>query len=284
MSVGEAQIIGGVFAGLFAGFVGSMLGLGGGFIMVPILHLSIAIPILCLNLGFGLDIKTAVGTSLAIMIFTATSSAYRYWRHGRIDTGLAKYLVVTSVPGVVAGAMIGHIVDRNTLKIVFAAALGLAAIRMFMGKKELARHGFKKHVVQRRLVDREGTVFEYNVNLVLTMIFAGVAGVSAGLLGIGGGIINVPVLTFSGLPIHLAVATSSFLIIFNASTGAVSHGILGNIDYGMTAVIVPGVIVGAQFGAIAGKRVKPKKLQLILACALVLLALRMIAKAMGWWV
>jgi uncharacterized membrane protein YfcA len=267
------EIIYGVGAGLLAGFAGSMLGLGGGFIMVPVLHI-----------GFGLEMEFAVGTSLAIMIFTAASSAAGYWRQGRIDTRLARFLVITAIPGVVCGALIADAVDRTTLKIIFGAALSLAAVRMVTGKKALASHGFKKHVLPCRIVDREGTVFEYNVNLVLTMIFAGVAGLSAGLLGIGGGIINVPVLTFAGLPIHLAVATSCFIIIFNAITGAVSHAFLANINYGLAAAIVPGAIIGAQLGAMAGKRVKPDKLRLILGIALLLLALRMIAKALDWMV
>ena len=136
----------------------------------------------------------------------------------------------------------------------------------------------------RKIVDREGTVFEYNVNLVLTMIFAGIAGLSSGLLGVGGGIINVPVLTFAGFPIHLAVATSSFLIIFNAITGATSHAFLSHIDYSFAAVIIPGVIIGAQLGAMASRKFKPKKLQLVFAVVMFLLALRMIAKALDWWV
>lgn len=269
------EIIAGVGAGLFAGFIGSMLGLGGGFVMVPILHF-----------GFGLKIEYAIGTSLAIMIFTASSSALGYWRQHRIDTRLAGYLVITSVPGVICGALVSEMMDRDTLKIIFGVALSLAAIRMFTGRKAFfstASRSFKRHVLHRRIVDREGTVFEYNVNLVLTMIFAGVAGLSSGLLGIGGGIINVPMLTFSGLPIHLAVATSSFLIIFNAITGAVSHAMLHNVNYLTAAAIVPGVIIGAQLGAFASKRVKPKKLRLILAFALLLLALRMVAKALDWW-
>ncbi len=282
--MGGLEIIGCVFAGLCVGFVGSMLGLGGGFLMVPILHLSLLLPILHLNLGFGMDMKSAVGTSLAIMIFTATSAAIGYWRQGRIDTKVAKYLALTSVPGVVCGALLSDALDPKTLKIIFGVALALAAIRMFTGKKALASHGFKKHVLERRLVDRDGTVFEYNVNLVVTMIFAGVAGISAGLLGIGGGIVNVPVLTFAGLPIHLAVATSSFLIIFNAITGTASHAILGNIQLGYVAAIVPGVIIGAQLGAIASKRFKPKGLKLFLAVILFLLALRMVAKALDLWV
>jgi uncharacterized membrane protein YfcA len=177
--------------------------------------------------------------------------------------------------------LISDAIRADTLKLIFGIVLAVAAIRMFTGKKALASHGFKRHVMVRRIVDRDGTVFEYNVNLVFTMIFAGVAGLSAGLLGIGGGIVNVPMLTFSGLPIHLAVATSSFLIIFNAITGTVSHGLLGNIDYTHVALIVPGVIIGAQLGAAASKRFKPKKLNLILAIALFLLALRMIARARG---
>jgi uncharacterized membrane protein YfcA len=271
--LGGLEIAAGILAGLLAGFAGSMLGLGGGFIMVPILHL-----------GFGLGMKEAVGTSLGIMIFTAMSSAYGYWRQGRIDTKLAKYLIVTSIPGVVCGALISGALDQKTLKIVFGCALSLAAMRMFTGKKALASHSFKKHVLVRKVVDKDGTVFEYNVNLILTMVFAGVAGASAGLLGIGGGIVNVPVLTFSGLPIHLAVATSSFLIIFNAITGAVSHGFMGHIMYGHALAIIPGVIVGGQLGALASKKFKPKKLQLLLAVALFLLALRMIAKALNWMV
>lgn len=278
--MGALEILGGVGAGLLAGFLGSMLGLGGGFIMVPILA-GITLPGLSLVLGFGLDMQHAVGTSLAIMIFTAASSAVGYWRQGRIDSRLAAYLALSSIPAVVCGALLSMSLKSQTLRLIFGITLCLAAIRMFTGKKALASRGFKKYVLERRVVDREGTIFEYNVNMLLTMFFAGVAGLSAGLLGIGGGIINVPVLTFSGLPVHLAVATSSFLIIFNALTGTVSHALLGNIEYVYVVLIVPGAIVGAQLGAVASKRFKPKKLNLILAVALLLLALRMIARSQG---
>jgi len=273
VAVDALYIIGAIGAGLFAGFAGSMLGLGGGFVMVPILHI-----------GFGLEMQHAVGTSLAIMIFTALSSAFGYWRQGRIDTKVARYLLITSILGVICGALVANALRGQTLKIIFGAALTLAAIRMFTGKKALASHGFKKHVLVREIIDREGTVFKYNVNLVLTMIFSGIAGISSGLLGIGGGIVNVPVLTFCGLPIHFAIATSSFLIIFNATTGAVSHAFLGNVQYVLACAIIPGVIVGAQFGAAASKRFKPKKLQIVFGVMMFLLALRMIAKAFNWMV
>jgi uncharacterized membrane protein YfcA len=266
--LGVLEIVAATGAGLCAGFLGSMLGLGGGFIMVPILHI-----------GFKLDMHWSVGTSLAIMIFTAISSSLGYWRQGRIDAKLAKYLAITSIPAVVAGALASRAIGSRELKVIFGVALALAAVRMVTGKKALASHGFKKHVLERRITDSQGVVFTYNVNLILTMIFAGVAGFSAGLLGIGGGIINVPVLTFCGLPIHFAVATSSFLIIFNAATGALSHAFLGSVEYGLAAAMIPGVVVGAQFGAAAAKRFKPKKLQLAFGVMMLLLALRMIAKA-----
>ena len=270
--MGLFGILAGAGSGLLAGFVGSMLGLGGGFILVPIL-----------NLGFGLPMVHAVGTSLSAIFFNGISSTAGYWRQGRIDFKLASCLILPSTPTAILGGLVSNAVKQTTLTVIFSITLALAAARMAAGKRKPAGGKDAEDAACRRLVDRCGTVFEYNVNLPLTVIAAAFAGFLGGMLGIGGGIVNVPVFIFCGLPVHLAVATSSFLIIFNAASGAIPHAYIGNINYVLTAAIAPGVILGAQLGAMASRRLKPGKLRLVLSVVLFALAMRMIARAFDFW-
>lgn len=245
----------GYFAvGVFIGILAAMFGLGGGFLIVPTLNL------------LGVEIHHAVGTSSAAVVFTSLSSAIAYSRQKRIHYKAGLLLASTAVVGAYIGAWMTSFISASQLKVIFGLALVVVAIRIY--RKKTAEP------TEVRLEDVE-------INYKLVPLGGFFAGIASGLLGVGGGIINVPFLTYLGLPIHYAVATSSFAIVFTATAGALKHYMMGNVELQWLVLLVPGLIVGAQLGARIAKRTKASDLKKAFAVVMALLALRMVLKGLG---
>jgi hypothetical protein len=131
----------------------------------------------------------------------------------------------------------------------------------------------------RRIVDSSGAVFEYSSNVLLGLILAFFAGISSGLLGIGGGSLMVPILYYAlSFPMHLAVGTSVFIMIFSATSGVSTHAYLGNVQFDFALLLAIGVVFGAQIGALVSRRVSAANLRRTFGAILVLVGLRMILK------
>ncbi|MCD6558530.1 MAG: sulfite exporter TauE/SafE family protein [Palaeococcus sp.] len=248
------KYIGYLGVGIFIGILAAMFGLGGGFLIVPVLNL------------LGVEIHHAVGTSSAAVVVTSLSSAIAYSRQNRIHYRVGILLASTAVFGAYFGAWLTSYISASMLKVIFGAALIPVAVRIYRKKS---------------IEPSEVRLEEVQINYKLVPVGGFFAGVASGLLGVGGGIINVPFLTYLGLPIHYAVATSSFAIIFTASSGALKHYLLGNIEFQWLLLLVPGLIIGAQIGAKVAKRTKASNLKNAFAVVMGLLALRMILKGLG---
>lgn len=240
--------------GVLIGILAALFGLGGGFLIVPTLNL------------LGVEIHHAVGTSSAAVVFTSLSSAIAYSRQKRIHYKAGLLLASTSILGAYIGAWMTSYISAGMLKAIFGIALIIVAIRIYRKKTR---------------EPSEVKLEEVKLNYKLIPVGGFFAGVASGLLGVGGGIINVPFLTYLGLPIHYAVATSSFAIVFTAMSGALKHYALGNIEFQWFILLTPGLIVGAQLGARIAKRMKANNLKNIFAVVMALLALRMILKGVG---
>ncbi|WP_456421436.1 sulfite exporter TauE/SafE family protein [Thermococcus sp.] len=245
----------GYFAvGVFIGILAALFGLGGGFLIVPTLNF------------LGVEIHHAVGTSSAAVVFTSLSSALAYHRQRRIHYKAGLLLASTAVIGAYIGAWLTSFISAAQLKVIFGLALIVVAVRIY-GKKTAEPSEVKLEDVK--------------VNYRLVPIGGFFAGIASGLLGVGGGIINVPFLTYLGLPIHYAVATSSFAIVFTATAGALKHYAMGNVETQWLVLLVPGLIIGAQLGARIAKRTRASSLKKAFAVVMALLALRMILKGLG---
>ncbi|UCH31141.1 MAG: sulfite exporter TauE/SafE family protein [Candidatus Bathyarchaeota archaeon] len=253
-----------------------MLGIGGGVFIVPALQL--------LPLTVEFSPQLAAGTSLTMIVFKAFSSSSGYARQKRIDYKIGLLLATASIPGAFVGAYLTDIIAEELLIFIFALFLLYVASRMIFTS---SLGNFKVFTRQRsgwhrRLVDYDGKVFEYFADVRLGLILSFFAGVSAGLLGIGGGSLMVPILHFAlCFPLHLAVATSVFIMIFTSISGVTTHLYLGNVHFGYAFLLIVGVIFGAQIGAVVAKRVSSKNLRRIFGVILVLVSLRMILKFLG---
>jgi len=240
--------------GVFIGVLAALFGLGGGFLIVPTLNF------------LGVEIHHAVGTSSAAVVFTSLSSALAYSRQKRIHYRVGLLLASTAVVGAYIGAWMTSFISAAQLKVIFGLALIVVAVRIY--KKKTAEPS-------------EVRLEDVKVNYKLVPVGGFFAGITSGLLGVGGGIINVPFLTYLGLPIHYAVATSSFAIVFTATAGALKHYAMGHVDTQWLVLLVPGLIIGAQLGARMAKRTKASSLKKAFAIVMALLALRMILKGLG---
>jgi len=172
-------------AAVLIGLASSMLGIGGGAMIVPIL-----------TLVYRLDVHQAIGTSLFSIIFMSISSTLAYSRQKRVDYPLCLLLAAGTIPGGMIGAYVTKFVDSSKLMAIFGAILILIAYRFLKGRRKGPDSKRKRSALgwRRILVDSKGERFEYNADIMLGVLFSILSGFVSGFLGLGGGIVMVPVL------------------------------------------------------------------------------------------
>ncbi|MFQ5607799.1 MAG: sulfite exporter TauE/SafE family protein [Candidatus Zixiibacteriota bacterium] len=239
---------GAVTAGLLAGF----LGLGGGALLVP-----------ALSLFAGIPIKQAVGISLTSSIATSMAASTVFIRKDRCDLDTGMKLALAATVGGLSGAALSAYVSGAFLAFMFAAVLlysgGSLALRSDNQPGAAQSHSHRAHAV--------------------FLVIAFLGGVMSGLLGVGGGIVFVP-LMFLGmkLPIQRSVGTSAFIVGLTATAGAVIYFLRGELDSSLEILpaVVVGMIVGARLGGLLGVRAKSRVIRVIFAALLVYMSYRMI--------
>jgi len=255
---------------LAAGTIGAILGLGGGFIIVPMLVFV-----------FGLPGQMAAGTSLVALVFTALSGTIGYTWQRRVDYKLGLALAVASAPGAIVGSLASAYVESRVLTALFGCFMILVSIYIAVGTPP-SRSSTDRKAWPRRLVDRDGKEFQYTAqHLALAYPLVFLAGVLAGFFGVGGGALQVPVMiVVLGVPVEIATATSALMILLSALTGAITHNRLGNVAYEFTPFIIISVILGAQIGVQIQRRTGPRTLKRLFALFLVVIGVRMILTIM----
>ena len=265
-----------IVLGVAIGTIGTLIGAGGGFILLPILALLYPLE--------PTGILTA--TTLAVVAANATSGAIAYGRQGRIDLRSGSLFALATLPGGIAGVLLARSIPRGPFDVAFALvlfALALVVVRLRPDSGPAAPEGRAWGRVPRVLTDADGTVHRYSVELPLGMAISFVVGFASSLLGIGGGFIHVPVLiAVLGFPVHIATATSHFVLAISATVGTVTHILAGDLSstWPRTIAIAFGAIGGAQLGAVLSRRVRGALIVRILALALVVVALRLAAQGL----
>jgi hypothetical protein len=259
--------------GLLVGFIGTMIGAGGGFILVPVL------------LFIYPDLKPEVITSISLGVFflNATSGSFAYAKMKRIDYKSALIFAVATLPGAVIGAFLTSFIRRDVFDIILGALLIVISIFLLIQPKyrKVSKASEGRFVIHRTLTDSNGENYSYSFNLWPGIVLSFFVGYLSSLLGIGGGIIHVPALTILlNFPIHIATATSHFILAIMALAGTIVHIYQGNLKGELITIISigTGVIVGAQFGAIYSQKIKPHWIVRSLAIALLLVGVRLIVK------
>lgn len=254
--------------GFFVGTFGTLIGAGGGFIMVPVL----------LILYPKLSADTLTGMSLAIVCCNAISGSIAYAFKGRIDYRSAIMFSLAAAPGSFLGAYITSFIPRKNFEFGFGVVMIAIALYLLLGrqKEKDSPQQPPKHKV-RILTDRYGHQHLISYNSKLGLLLSAIIGFLSSLLGIGGGIIHVPALVrLLNFPVHIATATSHAILAVMAFIGVLEHISRGDLN-GVTHQILwlaPGVIVGAQLGAYFSNKVNGNWIIRGLAIALLSVGIR----------
>jgi uncharacterized membrane protein YfcA len=266
--------------GLLIGAFGTLIGAGGGFILMPILLLVYP--------SEKTELITAI--SLAVVFFNALSGSYAYARMKRVDYKSGIAFSIATIPGAILGALTTAYVPRRAFDLIFGVLMVVAAVFLWLSAKEdhstspspkfaPVSEKATTRLTERHLVDAEGVHYRYSFDLRLGIILSVFVGYLSSLLGVGGGFIHVPALSrLLNFPVHIATATSHFVLAIMALTGTLVHVAQGVFVHGVrrTAVLAIGVLIGAQAGAWLSNRTGGKVIIRGLAVALAFVGIRLI--------
>ena len=266
--------------GAAAGVFGSLLGLGGGILIVPLL-----------TLGFGLPLREAVGVSLVSVMMTSSAAAGVYLERHVANLRLGMTLELFTATGALVGGSVAFLLDERFLSLLFAALLTYVAFTMLQARwRDTALSADVPEVdtspgngppPRPTVLDRLGGDGYRVRNLGRGVVGALGAGVASALLGIGGGIIKVPLMHLSmGVPLRVATATSNLMIGITAAASAVIYLIHGGIDPYVAGPTGIGVFLGATAGSRLGHRLDLRYLRLLFVVVLGYTALQMLVRAL----
>lgn len=237
--------------GIVTGAIGSALGLGGGFILVTVFHTIMGWPLIA-----------AVAGSQVCLLAGSLAATYRYLRMGLVDLRLGVLLETPAIAGSLIGAVVAYLLGAKVLTILFGMVALAAAYYMWR--------------------DREGSSGEIPSadpprRVPLAMALSVLAGSVASVLGVGGGVLKVPIMSVvMGLPMRRVVATSSFMIGITAAASALVYHAKGSLWIAPSATVALGVLIGSEIGARLQPRVGTRSLRRIFSGLLLVFALRMV--------
>jgi uncharacterized protein len=239
--------------GVAASIFGTLAGLGGGFVIVPVLRIA-----------FGVPPAIAAGTSLVMVLANTAAATYGYLRNRTIDLRLAIPFTIGAVPGSIAGVLV---VQRSTpigFDIAYGCVLIMNAILVIRRRSMASRAAHERTFAHD---PRVGVIAGFGV------------GFFSSLFGIGGGVVMIPLLLIGArMAPHVVTATSAFVITTTSPVGVITHVMGGDVDWRFAIPLVIGGIVGGSIGPAIAKRVSSPRLITLLATALILAAVGLAAR------
>jgi uncharacterized membrane protein YfcA len=260
-----------LLAGAFvAGLAGSLTGLGGGVVIIPLL-----------TLVFHIDIKYAIGAALIASIATSSGSASAYVKEGITNIRLGMFLEIATTLGAVTGALLSIYTSVNAIAIIFGCVLIFSAAMTLRKKTEhIENKGSKlSHTLKLNssYPTKDGEVKYELTNVVGGFSMMTVAGILSGLLGIGSGALKVLAMdTAMKIPFRVSTTTSNFMVGVTAAASAVVYLQRGYMDPGIAFPVVVGVLAGAVTGTKLLMRINVKWLRIIFSIFIVFVAIEMI--------
>lgn len=267
-----------VALGMLVGFCAGMFGVGGGFLMTPLLIM------------IGLPPTVAAATDSNQIVAATMSGTWAHWRHGNVDVKMGTLLLIGGVIGGTAGVQLIHLLRASgeadfVIKAVYVLMLGFIGSYMLVESIHSMRRGSRQ--VEENPVPRD-TWFEkvdrrlpfamdfpkshVSMSMLMPLSFGGLVGVLAALLGIGGGFIMIPVMIYIlRMPMHVAVGTNLFQELFICINVTFMQAWSNHtVDFPLALILLAGSTVGAQVGARVGNRLKADQLKILLAVLVLL--------------
>lgn len=267
-----------ILSSMAAGLIGSLLGLGGGIIIVPVL-----------TLVFNVDIRFAIPVSLISIIATSSAATSIFLKNNLTNIRIASLLEIGTVLGALTGIFISSEFKSSWLFILFGFFLLFSAVMMF--RKRSIHTASTNHPLATKLklenhyIDEKKQIVHYQVaNVPLSILSMYFAGIFSSLLGIGSGIFKVVAMDGAmGLPIKVSSATSNFMIGVTALASAGAYFLRGDVRPELAGPVVLGVIVGARLGAKILGIMSPSKIRKIFTMVIIIVAIQMIHRGFKTW-
>jgi hypothetical protein len=252
--------------GFLIGIAAALTGIGGGIFIVPLL-----------NLVYGFVITGATGTSLATIILTSLAATVNYVNQHRVYFKIGLVLALATAPGAYFGAELTTIPFIKTwLGVIFGVFLTIVAAQLILkasSTRSGERCGQKDNVF-------EDTLLRNWKKILTALALSFFGGLAAGLLGVGGGTILVPIMCYAlDFPIHFSIPTSMFIMIFTSASGVTGYLQQGSVDALFAVYLGIGAIFGAQVGAYASTKLSGRNLLLVFAAMLIIASINMILKS-----
>jgi uncharacterized membrane protein YfcA len=239
-----------IITGLCAGFVGALFGLGGGIIIVP-----------ALTLIFKTPVTEAVGVSLVSIVAVSTVAAVDFLKSGRADLELGLMLATAASLGALTGGMLSAVIPSKIIYMLFSAVLFIASLNMTRPRRI-------------KLIDKQ---YDSPSNKAAGYGLSFISGNLSGMLGVGGGIVQVPMMRgIMKVPMKISTATSSFMIGFTAAPAAIMYMFRGDMDLHKSAAIILGTFAGSRFGAAVSYRISSLLLRLLFIVIMIFTAYKML--------
>ncbi len=233
--------------GFAAGLLGSIICLGGGIIIVPVLTF------------FGFSPALAASNSIFAVFSNAIASSISYAKQRRIEYSIGIKLGLLSIPGTVVGAFISSEITPSIFKILFALILISASVYIFSKRKiEPKMYNISKQI------------------MILAIGVSFVAGIMSGLFGVGGGIIFVPLMVVAmGLSMKNAAPTSQFILLFASASALLAHTLLGHPDFYQALLLSVGAFLGGLVGARLSLEIKENSLKILISVVMIAAAVKL---------
>ena len=265
-----------IIVGFIIGSFGTLIGAGGGFILVPLLILT--------HPNMPPNIITAI--SIAVVAVNAISGSIAYARAKRIDYKAGILFALFTIPGSIAGVFLVKYIPIHVFNILFGILLIALATCLFIKNKKsdhatstipVKTKGLKSHTI----TDSHGTVFSYSFNQTYGIVISILVGFLSPVLGIGGGIIHVPAMVqWLQFPVYIATATSHFILAVMSSVSVIVHIFQGSYNdshvFKMVIALGIGVIPGAQLGAYISHKIETHIIIRSLAVCLAIVGVRIL--------
>jgi len=245
-----------LIVGFFAGWYGSLIGVGGGVILLPVLHFCLGFPA-----------PLAVGTSMITVMFTSASGGYAHFIRGNVSVLAGKWIAPTGIAGVILGSCLFTHVTANTALLELILGIAFIIPSILMIGESLYPEGFRKNSDPDKLLIKPAAL----------SLMGLISGTLTGLLGLGGGYLLVPALIYIfHIPVYLTMGTSMAVIFPISVIGSILKLSGGYVDIYAALIASAGTIVGAQIGADTIKRFQPKTLKLIFSIYFFYISLKFI--------
>ncbi|MGU3375919.1 sulfite exporter TauE/SafE family protein [Chryseobacterium sp. M5A1_1a] len=253
-----------------AGLLGSLTGLGGGVIIIPLL-----------TLGFGVPMHYAIGASLISVIGTSSGAAVAFVKEGFTNMRIGMFLEIATTAGAIVGALVSGMLNPNTIGIIFASILLLTVVLNLKGKPDhqepLIKGSLEEKLKLYGTFPDKGVLKSYSArNTVPGFLMMMFAGAMSGLLGIGSGALKVLAMdNMMKLPFKVSTTTSNFMIGVTAVASALIYFQRGEIIPVIAAPVVIGVVIGSFIGSKTLMVSKTKKLKVFFAIVITILSVYM---------